>query len=102
MTDEVGVRCGLGGGALLVLTAVVVTTGPTGFDGVALYLVATTLLAQLVDPAHALLLGLTGWAFATGFVINSAGDLTFAPGDTLRLGVFLAAAAGVAARGERT
>ena len=101
LTDEVEVRCGLGAASLLLLTAVVVSTGPTGFDGVALFLAATVLLAQVVDRARALLLGLTGWALATGYVVNSAGDLTLSPRDALRLVVFLVASAGVAARGAR-
>ena len=101
LTDEVEVRCGLGAAALLLLTAVVVSTGPTGTRGVALFLVVTVLLAQLVDAMRALLLGLTGWALATGFVVNTYGDLTLAPRDVLRLAVFLVVAAGVAAREGR-
>lgn len=96
ITDEVEVRCGLGAGALLVLTAVLVTAGPTTADGVGLFLAATVLLAHPLDALHALLLGLTGWALATGFVVNTAGDLTLAPWDALRLLMFLVAAAVVA------
>ena len=121
ITDEVEVRCGLGAGALLVLTAVLVTAEPTVGDGVALFLAATVLLSHLLDAPRALLLGLTGWAlatgfvvkcepneggrtvtFANGFVINTAGDLTLAPWDLVRLAVFLLAAAGVAGRGPWT
>jgi hypothetical protein len=40
ITDEVEVRCGLGAGALLVLTAVLVTAGPTTADGEGLFLAA--------------------------------------------------------------
>ena len=102
LTDEVEVRCGIGAGALMVLTAALVTARPPSAAGVALFLAATVLLASLLDTPHALLLGLTGWAFATGFVVNTAGDLTFAPWDDLRLAVFLLAAAGVAGRRSRT
>lgn len=102
LTDEVEVRCAIGAGALLVLTAVLVTTGPSVVDGVAVFLGATVLLAHLLDATRALLLGLTGWALATGFVVNTAGDLTLAPRDTLRLAVFLMAAAGVAGRRGQT
>lgn len=102
ITDEVEIRCGLGAGALLVLTAVLVTVEPTVSDGVALFLAATVLLSHLLDAPRALLLGLTGWALATGFVINTAGDLTLAPWDVLRLAVFLIAAAGVSGRGPWT
>jgi hypothetical protein len=102
MTDEVEVRCGIGAGALLVLTAALVTTRPPTVDGVALFLAATVLLAHVLDAPRALLLGLTGWALATGFVVNTAGTLTLAPLDTLRLAVFLLAAAGVATERRRT
>jgi hypothetical protein len=102
ITDEVEVRCGIAAGALLVLTAVLVTAGPTIVDGVAAFLAATVLLAHMLDATRALLLGLLGWALATGFVVNTAGTLTLTPGDALRLAVFLLAASGVAARRERT
>ena len=102
ITDEVEVRCGIGAGTLLVLTAALVTARPPAVEGVALFLAATVLLAHMLDPPRALLLGLTGWALATGFVINTAGDLTLAPLDTLRLAVFLLAAAGVATGRRRT
>lgn len=96
VTDEVEVRCGLGAAALLLLTAI----GPDGFDGVALLLVATVVLAHFLDAVRALLLGITGWALATGFVVNTAGELTLARWDAVRLVVFVALAAAVAARRE--
>jgi len=102
ITDEVEVRCGIGAGVLLVLTAALVTARPPSVDGVALFLATTVLLAHKLDTPRALLLGLTGWALATGFVINTAGDLTLAPWDTLRLGVFMLAAAGVSTGRGRT
>jgi hypothetical protein len=101
ITDEVEVRCAIGAGALLVLTAVLVTAQPTVVDGVVVFLAATVLLAHLLDATRAVLLGLTGWALATGFVVNTAGDLTLMPWDALRLAVFLLAAAGVAGRRRR-
>ena len=85
ITDEVEVRCGIGAGTLLVLTAALVTARPPAVEGVALFLAATVLLAHMLDPPRARLLGLTGWALATGFVINTAGDLTLAPLDTCLL-----------------
>ena len=101
ITDEVEVRCGLGAAALLLLTNIVASVGPGGTDGVLLLLVATVLLALPLDRARALLLGLTGWALATGFVVNTGGDLTTGPADALRLAVFLLAGAAVAARTVR-
>ena len=102
LTDEVEVRCGISGGSLLVLTAALVTAQPPSVGGVALFLAATVLLAHTLDAPRALLLGLTGWALATGFVVNTAGTLTLAPSDLLRLAVFLLVAAGVATGRRRT
>ena len=96
LTEEVEVRCALGAGALLLLTAVAPAAGAVGTDGVALLLAATVLVSCVLDRTRALLLGLTGWALATGFVVNTAGDLTATPPDVLRLAVFLLAAAAVA------
>lgn len=92
MTDEVGVRFGIGGGVLFVLTEVVVVGRLSNMYGVALLLVATAVLAVVLDRRHALLLGLGGWALATGFAVNSLGVLTFAPSDLLRLATFVVAA----------
>jgi hypothetical protein len=101
ITDEVEVRCGMGAGALLLLTAVVQLAGPTGSDAVALFLAATVLLAFLLDRVHALLLGATGWALATGFVVNTAGELTLAPLDLARLAGFVLTAVAVGHRTRR-
>jgi hypothetical protein len=101
ITDEVEVRCGMGAGALLLLTAVVQLAGPTGSDAVALFLAATVLLAFLLDRVHALLLGATGWALATGFVLNTAGELTLAPLDLARLAGFVLTAVAVGHRTRR-
>jgi hypothetical protein len=101
ITDEVEVRCGMGAGALFLLTAAVQLAGPTGSDAVALFLAATVLLAFLLDRVHALLLGATGWALATGFVLNTAGELTLAPLDLARLAGFVLTAVAVGHRTRR-
>ena len=92
MTDEVGVRFGMGGGVLFLLSDVIVVGRLPSVYGVALLLVATAVLAAALDGPYALLLGVAGWAFATGFAINSLGVLTLAPSDLLRLAVFAVAA----------
>jgi hypothetical protein len=92
ITDQVGVRLGIGSGVLFGLTGVVVAGGLRGATGVALLLLATAGLATVLDGPHALLLGLAGWAFATGFAVNALGVLTCAPQDLLRLGLFVIAA----------
>ena len=93
MTDEVGVRFGIAAGPLFVITGVDVGCGLPREYGVALLLVATAVLAAVLDGPHALLLGLSGWAFATGFAVNTLGLLTLRPDDLLRLTVFVVAAA---------
>ena len=95
MVDQVGVRLGIGAGVLFVLTDVVVVGRWPGYYGVALLLLATAVLAAALDAPHALLLGLTGWAFATGFAVNTLGVLTLAPWDLLRLAAFVVAAVGI-------
>jgi hypothetical protein len=92
MTDEVGVRFGIGAGVLFFLTGVVVAGQLQGAYGVALLLVATLMLSTWLDGPHALGLGISGWAFATGFAVNTLGVLTIAPIDLLRLFVFVLAA----------
>lgn len=93
MTDQVGVRFGAGSGVLFVLTDVVVVGRLPGMYGLALLLVATAVLAAALYGPYALLLGLAGWAFATGFAVHTVGVLTLAPSDLLRLVVFVVAAA---------
>jgi hypothetical protein len=101
ITDQVGVRFGIGSAVLFVLTGAIVAAGLRGVPAVAVLFAATTLLAVALDAPHAVLLGLAGWAFATGFAVNTLGVLTAAPSDLLRLAVFVAAAAGTR-RLERT
>jgi hypothetical protein len=92
MSDEVGVRFGLGGGVLFLLSGVVVAGRLPSAYGVGLLLVATLLLCAWLDGPHAFGLGVAGWAFATGFAVNTLGVLTMAPFDLLRLVVFVLAA----------
>ena len=115
MTDQVGVRFGIAAGLLFALTGLVVAGGLPGAYGVALLLVATTVLAAALDAPHALALGLSGfgvlaegavadlglsgWAFATGFAVNTLGVLTVRPLDLLRLAAFVVAAAAARGRG---
>jgi len=92
MTDQVGVRFGVGSGVLFLLTWVTVAGRLPGACGVGLLLVATAVLAAALDRPHAAGLGLAGWAFATGFAVHTLGVLTFAPLDLLRLAAFVVTA----------
>jgi hypothetical protein len=100
MTDEVGVRFGIEGGALFVLTGAVVAGRLPAEYGAAVLFAATLVLAATLDRRHAVALGVAGWAFTTGFAVNSLGVLTVAPLDLLRLTVFVIAAAGAARLGS--
>src|SRR5512133_1744571 len=93
MSEDVGVRFGVGGGVLFLLSGGIVVGRVPGAYGVGLLLVATLLTCAWVDGPHAVGLGLAGWAFATGFSVNTLGVLTMAPLDLLRLVVFVLAAA---------
>ncbi|MGY2704338.1 hypothetical protein [Nocardioides sp. HB32] len=99
MTDEVGVRFGMSGGVLFALAALIVASGLRGTLGVVVLFLATTVLATAMDTRHSLLLGLAGWAFATGFAVNTSGVLTLAQLDLLRLVVFVVAALVTSRRG---
>jgi hypothetical protein len=102
VSDEVGVRFGIGGGVLLGLSGVVVAARLPSEYGVGLLLVATLLLSAWLDRPHALGLGLAGWAFATGFAVNTLGVLTLAPLDLLRMAGFVVAALLISRLGEPT
>ena len=89
MVDQVGFRFGLGGGLLFIATGAIVAVGVPPDVGVALLVVVAALVALALDVRHALALGVAGWAFATGFAVNSLGTLTLTSADLLRLAVFL-------------
>jgi hypothetical protein len=93
MTDQAGVRFALGNGVLFVLAGVIVAGRLPAPYGVGLFLVVTAALAVGMDGVYAVALGLSGWAFATGFAVHSLGVLTFAPSDLLRMMIFVGAAA---------
>jgi len=93
VTDEVAVRCAIGTGLLFVVTGVEVASGVRGEHGVVLLLTLAVVLSAALDRPHALLLGVAGWAFATGFAINTLGDLTLGGTDLVRLAVFVVAVA---------
>lgn len=102
MTDQVAVRFGIGGGVLFFLSGVVVAGRLSDAYGVALLLAATVMLSVWLDGPHAVGLGVAGWAFATGFAINTLGALTLAPVDLLRLFVFVVAATAISRLGGPT
>jgi hypothetical protein len=88
VTDQVGVRLGVAGGVEYVAMGLLVATHAPSPAGVAVLLVMTALASPVLTRAAAVLLGVTGWALATGFLVNGLGQLTFAPGDLLRLGAY--------------
>jgi len=104
LIDQVGVRFGVGGAGLLVVTAVLVAAHlPTAWSLTGL-LVATLLLGAPLTAAYAVAFGVAGWAFADGFLVHRYGELGFAVPELLLLAGFLAISVlpGVAAtRGRR-
>lgn len=89
------VRAGACAVALFVLAAVFARLQVTVAVGLVAYIAACGLAALVLPLRYALLLGLTGWGFLTGFVVNVGGELTFAVGDLRDLGLLLALPAAV-------
>ena len=89
LIDTEGVRTGIGGSVLFVATGGLVAAGfPTSWFVAALgMLVALT--SVWVRHAAAALLGVSGWALATGFGVNELGRLTFGVADLARLAGFV-------------
>lgn len=97
------VRAGWAGAGMLILAAVFVQADVGLLTGLLGYLAACGLAALALPVRYAVLVGLTGWAFLTGFVVNVGGQLTFAGGDLRHLALLLAlpAAVSVLAHGSR-
>lgn len=73
--------------------AVVAALVPVGTPRVvAMAVVAGAFAAWSRSPLAASATALMVWCFTTGFLVNTAGELTFTRSDVLRLGVFAAAA----------
>jgi len=96
--DQVGVRLGVAGGVEYVAMGVLVAAHVPSPAGVAVLLVLTALASPVLTRAAAILLGVAGWALATGFLVNGLGQLTFGPGDLLRLAAYAGVAALLAQR----
>jgi hypothetical protein len=91
--EQAGVRLGVAGGAEYVAMGVLVAAGAPTSAGVAVLLALTALASPTLPRPAALLLGVTGWALTTGFLVNGLGQLTFRGGDLLRLAAYAAVAA---------
>ena len=100
MTDQPGIRIGIAHGALVVvLLAESATRLPVVPSLVLAAVVAGACVAGAGAPA-AWWLGLSAWAFVTGFVVHSYGRLSVAGPDLVRLVACLALAY-VAAQARR-
>lgn len=82
------VRFGMAGGSLLVAAAVCTALPLSGWYGVVLLLAITAAWCVVLPLGLAIGVGISAWAFATGFAVNDLGLLTFAPADLLRLGLY--------------
>lgn len=103
VTDEVGVRFGIGGAVLFVITGLTDVAGVASPVAVVVLAGAAALLGSSLDRAHAAGLAVAAWALATGFAVHRLGVLTFAPADLARLAgfVLLGTAVSTAARTAR-
>ena len=84
--EQAGVRLGVAGGVEYVAMGVLVTVHAPSAVGVGVLLALTALASPALPRPAAVLLGVSAWALATGFVVNELGRLTFSPGDLARLG----------------
>lgn len=99
--DQIEIRFGAGGG-VLVLTVVLARLARLDEPYAALLvLVVTAALATTVGRGRAVVLGMTGWALFTGFLVHRYGVLTLAPGDLLLLAVLTTVAVGGSVVGHR-
>jgi hypothetical protein len=84
------IRMGLGAGGLFLTTAILVALNlRSGPAMIALFLQTGMSCLALERRSAAFLLGVTGWALCTGFVVNQLGDLTLAGPDLARLAAWL-------------
>jgi hypothetical protein len=93
LVDDSGIWFGIAV-ALVILTLLV--TGLAGLGAVpsaAAVILVGGLAAARLPGLIALALGGVAWAFFTGFIENSFGQLTFAEGDVARLAAFSVATA---------
>jgi hypothetical protein len=93
MLDRYGVRWGIAGGTLFVGAAACTAVPLAGWTGVLTLLALTAAWSRALPRSWAVALAVPAWAFATGFAVHHAGQLTFAPDDLFRLVVFVAVAA---------
>lgn len=91
MVDDSGIWFGIATG-LEVITFFI--AGLAGLDAIATaaaVVIVAGLAAARLPWLVAVALGVIAWAFFTGFVENTFGQLTFAAGDLVRLGAFAGA-----------
>ncbi|WGL51560.1 hypothetical protein P5P86_16525 [Nocardioides sp. BP30] len=96
LTDVAAVRAGWGFALLFGLAALLAHTHADLAAGLFGFLGACALAALTVPFGYAVLLGLSGWGFLTGFVVNSGGQLSFAGSDLGHLALLVALSAAVA------
>ncbi|MCX6394980.1 MAG: hypothetical protein NTV23_00660 [Propionibacteriales bacterium] len=83
--------------ALVILTLFIAGLAGAGtVTTAAAVLIVGGVSAARLPGLIALALGVVAWAFFTGFIENTFGQLTFADGDLARLGTFAIATAGIA------
>lgn len=87
-------------GALFAMAAVLAHVHVGVPAGLAAYALVCCLGAVLVTPGLAAVVGLSGWGFLTGFVVNTGGRLSFAGSDLRHLVLLLVLPVAVAALGH--
>lgn len=88
LVDDPGIWFGIST-AIVILTFL--SAGAFGLgpmETAAVVLIVSGLTGSRLPAAVAVALGIVAWAFFTGFTENTFGQLTFAPTDLVRLGLF--------------
>jgi len=96
----VAVRAGIFGAVLFVEAAVFTRAGVGVLTGLLGTIATCVAAAVLLTLGYALLVGTTGWALLTGFVVNADGALTFGGGDLRHLAILLGLSAATSVLAE--
>jgi len=89
------VRAGVAEAAMFALAALFARLGVGVVTGVLAYAACCVLAGIVLTVGWACAVGVSGWAFLTGFVVNAYGRLTFAQSDLEHLALLLALSAAV-------
>lgn len=101
MIDQPGVRFGLANGALVITTLLVAALRLTLVEAVVVMILVAGVCAAVLPAIMRWFLCIISWAWVTGFVVNSFGQLSFDRDDRIRLAVITTATLLVSSLGRQ-